>query len=195
MPSTPLIACSSGVVTARLDLLRVGAGVDRVDRDLRRRQRRILRDRHRRDGDGAGEDDDERADRREDRPADEGIDEHVLLGFHGRAVADLLDARHDQLFARLEAAGDDVVVAEDLADLDGRWRATRPSAACSATKQKYWPLMRDTAVIGTVSPGAERQMTRIFTNCWIFMSAGASFSSALRQHRLRRGIDARRDEA
>ena len=99
MPSTPLIACSSGVVTARLDFLRVGAGVERRDGDLRRRERRILRDRHRRDRDRAGEDEDERADRREDRPADEGVDEHLSAGFHRRAVADLLDAGHDQLFA------------------------------------------------------------------------------------------------
>ena len=84
-----------------LDRLRVGAGVERGDVDLRRRQLRILRDRHRRDRDRAGEDDDERADGREDRPADEGVDEHGdLLGLDRRAVAELLDAGHDQLVAR-----------------------------------------------------------------------------------------------
>jgi hypothetical protein len=60
----------------RLDFLRVGAGVERSDRDLRRRQRRILRDRHRRDGEQARENQHERADRCENRPADEDVDEH-----------------------------------------------------------------------------------------------------------------------
>ena len=58
----------------RFDGLGVGPRVERRHGDLRRRQLRILRHRHRRDRDGAGEDDDERADRREDRPADEGVD-------------------------------------------------------------------------------------------------------------------------
>ena len=48
-----------------------------------------------------------------------------LLGLHRRAVADLLDAGDDQLVARLEAARDDVVVAEQLADLDRAAAARR----------------------------------------------------------------------
>ena len=41
----------------------------------------------------------------------------ALFGLDRRAVADLLDAGDDHLFARLQPAGDDVVVAEHLADL------------------------------------------------------------------------------
>ena len=60
----------------RLDGLGVGAGVERADLDLRRREIRKLRDRQGRDRNRAGQDDDQRAHAREDRTADEGIDEH-----------------------------------------------------------------------------------------------------------------------
>jgi hypothetical protein len=104
MPSTPLIACSSGVVTASR-LLRVGAGVDRRDRDAAAAPAAgtaaigivgIAM--------SAAQDDDQRADRCEDRPPDESVDEHGYCGLHGRAVGDLLDAADDQLVARLQAA-------------------------------------------------------------------------------------------
>src|SRR5205823_6633498 len=65
-----------------LDFLRVRAGVKRRDRDDGGCQRRILRDRHRRNRDRAGQDEDERADRREDRPSNEGLGEHYS-GFTG----------------------------------------------------------------------------------------------------------------
>ena len=65
---------------------------------------------------GAGEDQDERADRGEDRPADEGIDEH-LLHFDGGVVGELLHARDHDAVAGFDAAFHDVVVADDLADL------------------------------------------------------------------------------
>ena len=58
------------------DRLCVGAVVHRRHAHLRRGQVRILRHRHRRDGDDAGEDDHQRADRREDRALDEGVDKH-----------------------------------------------------------------------------------------------------------------------
>ena len=124
MPSTPLIACSSGVVTAVSTVLRARAGVERGDLDLRRRELRILRDRQRRDGEGARQDDDERADGRQDRPSDEGVDEHgsdargLAIGADRRAVADLLNAGDDQGVTGLEPAAHDVVVAEHLADLN-----------------------------------------------------------------------------
>ena len=45
-------------------------------------------------------------------------------------------------------------------------------------KQKYCPLTRLTAVTGTVTPGTDRQTTRILTNCCSLMFAGTSRSSA-----------------
>ena len=45
MPSTPLICCSSGVVTG-FDGLRAGADIEAGYGDLRRRQRGKLSDRH-----------------------------------------------------------------------------------------------------------------------------------------------------
>src|SRR5262249_36604091 len=62
----------------RLDDLRAGAGVDGGDGDLRRGQLRVLGDGQRRDGDGAADECQERADGREDRAADEEVDEHYL---------------------------------------------------------------------------------------------------------------------
>ena len=59
-----------------LDRLRVRAVVERDHLHLRRRQLGKLRDRQRRDGDRAGQDDDQRAHARQDRTTDEGIDEH-----------------------------------------------------------------------------------------------------------------------
>ena len=56
------------------NLLGVGTRVERRDVDLRRRQRRVLRDGHRRDGDQPGQDQHERTDRGEDRTADERVD-------------------------------------------------------------------------------------------------------------------------
>ena len=68
-----------------LDGLGVGAGVDGDDTYRRRRHLRILRDRHARDGEHPGEDDDERADGRENRTADEGIDKHQESGLRAHA--------------------------------------------------------------------------------------------------------------
>ena len=108
----------------------------------------------------AAENQDERADRREDRPANEGIGEHYSR-FHRGAVADLLDAGHDDLVARREAAVDDVVVAEQLADFDRPLPGDGSAlGVVSTTKQKYLPLMRVTAVSGTVRPSAVRQTIR-----------------------------------
>ena len=59
-----------------LHRLRVGAGVERRHRDRRRRQLGIPRDRQRRNRDRAREDDQQRADGRQDRPADEDVGEH-----------------------------------------------------------------------------------------------------------------------
>ena len=58
----------------------------------------------------------------------------------------------DQPVARLEPAGHDVVVADDFADLHRMLTRDQPAVRPgSATKQKYWPLMRVTAVTGIVS--------------------------------------------
>ena len=56
-----------------LDRLRVGARVEGRDRHRRRRQLGVARDRKPRDADRSREDDQERADRRQDRPADEDV--------------------------------------------------------------------------------------------------------------------------
>ena len=83
IPSTPLIACSIGCVTADLDDLGARALIERVDAHRRRRQLRELRDRQRRNRDGAGEDDHQRAHARQDRPSDEGVYNHRTLGTAG----------------------------------------------------------------------------------------------------------------
>ena len=103
-----------------LDFLRVGAGVERGDVDLRRREARVLRDRHRRDGDRAGEDQDERADRREDRTADEGVDEHERLFGPATGAPSPIFWMPETISVSpaLRPLGDDVVVADQLADLN-----------------------------------------------------------------------------
>jgi hypothetical protein len=62
----------------RFDRLRVRADVDALHLDLRRRQLRILRDGQGRNADRARDDDQHRADRREDRTLDEERREHLL---------------------------------------------------------------------------------------------------------------------
>jgi hypothetical protein len=59
---------------ARLDRERVGADVGRGDRDGRRRDVRVLRDRQRRNRDDPEQKNDERADRRKDGPPQEEVD-------------------------------------------------------------------------------------------------------------------------
>ena len=202
MPSTPLIACSSGVGHGRLDRLRVGAGVERDHADLRRRQLRILRDRHRRDRDRAREDDDERADGREDRPADEGVDEH--------------GARLEPASARACTGAPSpsfwmpdtmTLLARPSGRLRRRSRRRRP-------RRPDRPLPRDEALALRLGDEAEvlaadardgddrhgqrrlrcsRRSARA-TNCWTRSAGGASCSSALDQHRLCRLVHARRDE-
>ncbi len=94
-----------------LDRLRVGAGVERRHRHRRRRQLRIARDRQRRNRHRAREDDQQRADRRQDGPANKDVGNHDgclrclgCLGclrcgagrrrrHHRRAVTNLLQAR------------------------------------------------------------------------------------------------------
>src|SRR5690606_19324663 len=61
--------------------LRIGACVEGGDLHGGRREFRVARDRQRRDGDGAPEDDEQRADRREDGPADEKVREHGYEAF------------------------------------------------------------------------------------------------------------------
>ena len=58
------------------DDLGVGAGVGALDDDARRRDLRVLRERQVEDGDGAGQGDDDRQHRGEDRPVDEEVREH-----------------------------------------------------------------------------------------------------------------------
>src|SRR6476646_7926391 len=50
------------------------------------------------------------------------------LRLHGRSVADLLDTGHDQAVPDGQAAFDDVVVADELADLDGALPGDEPAA-------------------------------------------------------------------
>src|SRR4051812_40135142 len=50
-------------------------------------------------------------------------------GLDGRAVADFLDARDDQLLARLQAAGHDVVVPANFADRDRALARDEPAGA------------------------------------------------------------------
>src|SRR5688572_1989235 len=71
------------------------------------------------------------------------------LGLDRGAVADLLDAGHDHLLARLEPAGDGVVVANQLAHLH------RPLARDQAAR----PLFGDEAEVLTADPrhGGDRQ--------------------------------------
>src|SRR6476646_3032852 len=61
----------------------------------------------------------------------------------------------------------------------GRWRATAPLFVFSTTKQKYLPLIRLTAVIGTVTPSVERHTIRDRTNCWVRTDGGTSLSRLL----------------
>ena len=68
----------------RLDGERARAGVERVHVDPRRRELRILLDRQRRDRDETREDDDERADARQDGAADEDVNEHGDSGSQDR---------------------------------------------------------------------------------------------------------------
>ena len=142
-----------------LDCLRVGAGVERGDGDLRRRQLGILRDRQRRNRDRAGEDDDQRADRREDRPADEGVDEHrSTAALHRRAVADLLDARHDHAGRpAFRPLVHDVVVAErSRRPATGRCRATRPLRRRLGDEAEVLAVdAQRPATTGTVRPGVD----------------------------------------
>ena len=76
MPSTPLRACSIGVRHRRFDDFGARALIERVDGHRRRRQLRKLRDRQRRNRHGAGQDDDQRADARQNRAADECVYDH-----------------------------------------------------------------------------------------------------------------------
>ena len=69
-----------------LDFLGVRAGVDGRHGDLRRRQRGILRDRHGRNREQSREDQDERTHRRENRPTDEGVNEHKSFAVESATV-------------------------------------------------------------------------------------------------------------
>ena len=71
MPSTPLIASSSGVATDLGGLLRVGARIGRTHHHAGRHHFGILTDRKQRNRDQAGQEDDDRQHDREDRPLDE----------------------------------------------------------------------------------------------------------------------------
>ena len=81
----------------------------------------------------------------------------------GRAVSNLLNARDDELLARLQPALHDVVVADDETD-NLALVATVPCGLVSATKTKNWPLIRWMATTGTVSPGLVTAQYRARTN-------------------------------
>ncbi len=66
-----------GLRDGRLDRLRIGTGVERRQRDLRRHDVRELRHRDRRDREQAGEGDDDRDDKGQPRPVDEDIGDHL----------------------------------------------------------------------------------------------------------------------
>src|SRR4029079_8350849 len=117
-----------------------------------------------------------------------------LLRLHGRAVRDLLDARDDQLVARLQAALDHVIVAFHLAEL------YRPLPR----DQPLRPLFGDVDEILAVDakrgddrhgqPGPRPPDDARLRVLLYFEVRRHVLEQALRQHGLRRRVDARRDE-
>ena len=107
------------------DSLRGRSGVDGRNGYRRRRDLRVLLDRQIGKRDQAGQDREQRQDRREDRSVDEKPGKHDLAGrgfdghgFDCRAGADLLDPPSDELLVGADAALDVSLTAIPIAQLD-----------------------------------------------------------------------------
>ena len=203
MPSTPLICLLERGGDRGLHHLRVRADVVADDGHLRRREVRELRDGQGGDGDGARQDDEQRADRREDRPADEEVDEalrasppRLRLRLTGTPSTRICVPETITRSPGLDPVEHHVVVADDRA------QAHRPLARHERPCPSARPRRRRTArspgtrrAPGSPAPARAFQTTRARTN-WDDRSALLdSAEGRLDEHRLRVVVDLGRDEA